>query len=68
MMLENIEKLGFDPKDVKMLIGTHAHSDHVGGHSLMQEMTGADILSSEEDKDVVESGVMVVGHPPRSTG
>ncbi len=56
MMLENIEKLGFDPKDVKMLIGTHAHSDHVGGHSLMQEMTGADILSSEEDKDVVESG------------
>ena len=56
MMLENIEKLGFNPRDVKMLIGTHAHSDHVGGHSLMQEMTGADILSSEEDKGVVENG------------
>ena len=56
MMLANIEKLGFNPKDVKMLIGTHAHSDHVGGHSLMQEMTSADILSSEEDKGMVESG------------
>ena len=56
MMVENIEKLGFNPRDVKLLIGTHAHSDHVGGHSVMQEMTGADILSSAEDKPVVESG------------
>jgi metallo-beta-lactamase class B len=55
-MIENIEKLGFNPKDIKLLIGTHAHSDHVGGHSLMQEMTNADILSSEQDKDVVETG------------
>ena len=56
MMVENIEKLGFNPRDVELIIGTHAHSDHVGGHSVMQEMTGADILSSAEDKPVVESG------------
>ena len=56
MILESVEKLGFNPKDVKLLIGTHAHSDHVGGHSVMQEMTGADILSSIEDKATVESG------------
>jgi metallo-beta-lactamase class B len=56
MMVENIEKLGFNPKDVKLIIGTHAHSDHVGGHSLMQEMTGADILSSEQEIEVIETG------------
>ncbi len=56
MMLANVEKLGFDPKDIKLLIGTHAHSDHVGGHSLMREMTGAEILSSAEDMTVVETG------------
>lgn len=31
-LLENIRKLGFRPADVKVVIGSHAHLDHIGGH------------------------------------
>jgi metallo-beta-lactamase class B len=55
-IVKNIEKLGLNPKDVKLIIGTHAHSDHVGGHALMQEMTGATIAAAELDRAVIESG------------
>ena len=34
---ENIRKLGFDPADVRYVVGTHGHFDHVGGHAYYQE-------------------------------
>ncbi len=55
-IIGNIEKLGFDPDDVKILLSTHAHHDHVGGHSSMREITGAMTLASAADADVIESG------------
>jgi metallo-beta-lactamase class B len=55
-IVKNIEKLGFNPKDVKLIVGTHAHSDHVGGHAMMQEMTGAEIAAAELDRNVIETG------------
>ena len=30
-MLSNIRTLGFDPKDIKLVVVTHGHSDHAGG-------------------------------------
>lgn len=39
-LLESIRKLGFDPRDVKIVIGTHAHVDHVGGHGYFQQQFG----------------------------
>jgi len=53
---ENIEKLGFAPADVKLLISTHAHHDHVGGHASMREITGATTLATAADADVIRSG------------
>ncbi len=55
-IVENIEKLGFDPEDVKLLLSSHAHHDHVGGHANMREITGAITLASAADADVIESG------------
>ena len=55
-IISNIEKLGFDPDDVKVLLSTHAHHDHVGGHSSMREITGATTIASAADADVIESG------------
>lgn len=56
VILKNVEKLGFKPEDIKMIVGTHGHDDHIAGHAAMQEATGAQILSSEGDKVVVETG------------
>ena len=51
-----VEKLGFQMKDIKIMISGHAHSDHVAGHALVKEMTGARVLASERDAPVIESG------------
>ena len=55
-ILKNVEKLGFKSEDIKVIIGTHAHDDHVAGHAAMQEATGAQVLSSAADKVIVETG------------
>ena len=38
------------------MISGHAHSDHVAGHALVKEMTGARVLASEADAVVIGSG------------
>jgi metallo-beta-lactamase class B len=53
---ENIESLGFKIRDVKLMLPTHAHGDHVGGFTQMKELTGARVLSSALDAGVMESG------------
>jgi len=51
-----IEKLGFGMGDIRIMISGHAHSDHVAGHALVREITGARVLASELDAPVIESG------------
>lgn len=46
LVLANIRKLGFDPKDVKLLLNSHEHYDHVGGMARLQEATGAPLVTS----------------------
>ena len=51
-----VESLGFKMKDVKYLLASHAHSDHVAGHAKMRELTGAKVLVMEGDEGVIASG------------
>ncbi len=44
-VLANIRALGFDPADVRYLLFTHEHMDHVGGLAGLQRATGAPVLS-----------------------
>ncbi len=52
----NIQKLGFKLEDVKYLLTLHAHIDHVGGHAMMKELTGATTMAMADDAHVMESG------------
>jgi metallo-beta-lactamase class B len=52
----NIEKLGFRPTDVKILLATHAHWDHAAGLAALKKLTGAEMYMSAPDADVLESG------------
>ena len=45
----NIEKLGFKLSDIKIMISSHAHIDHVGGHAEMQKATRAQVVALGED-------------------
>jgi metallo-beta-lactamase class B len=49
MILANIRKLGFDPKDVKILLNSHAHVDHAGGLAELKRATGAKLYASRGD-------------------
>lgn len=53
---ESIEKLGFDIGDVRVLLNSHAHSDHAGGLKALQDVSGAELWVSEGDAAVMESG------------
>ncbi len=49
MIMANIEKLGFDPHDVRILLNSHAHYDHAGGLAAIGAATGATFIASEGD-------------------
>src|SRR6185369_2949471 len=39
----SIEQLGFKYSDVKILLGSHAHADHMEGDALVKQLTGATV-------------------------
>jgi metallo-beta-lactamase class B len=47
--LKSVEQLGMNPKDVKYVIVTHGHNDHVGGAKTVQSVTGARLVMAEGD-------------------
>jgi metallo-beta-lactamase class B len=53
---ENIEQLGFRYGDIKLLLTSHAHIDHVQAHALVRRQTGAQVVASSADAAFVESG------------
>lgn len=56
LIQRSIESLGFKLADVKILLASHAHSDHVAGHALLQKLTGAKVYVMRGDDEVIASG------------
>lgn len=56
LIQESVESLGFKMTDVKILLASHAHSDHVAGHALLQKKTGAKVYVMRGDDQVIASG------------
>jgi len=56
MIRASIEKLGFKFSDVRILLISHAHSDHDAGSAKIKELTGAKYMVMDGDVPVVESG------------
>jgi len=56
LILDNIRALGFDPKQVRYLINSQAHYDHAGGLAALKEATGAKLLASTADAELMERG------------
>ena len=59
----NIEALGFKLKDIKIMISSHAHFDHVAGHADMKAATGAKVYATKADAEIMESGGQKGFHP-----
>ena len=52
----NVENLGFAVRDIKIILSSHAHFDHVEGHAEMQRRTGATVMAIGEDAAALASG------------
>jgi len=66
VIVSNVKKLGFDVKDIKMIISSHAHFDHVQGHAAMKKLTGAQVIALGGDAAALEAGQdnSAGGRPP----
>ncbi len=56
LIQKSVESLGFKMTDVKILLASHAHSDHVAGHARLQQVTGAKVFVMRGDDDIIASG------------
>jgi metallo-beta-lactamase class B len=79
LIMASIAKLGFDIKDVKVLLNSEPHPDHGGGLTALQQASGAELWASDASADALASGgddpdavlplraliwIGVLGYPP----
>lgn len=63
LMIDNIRQLGFDPNDIRYLIGSHAHFDHIGGAIRFQQEFSAVVMMTEEDWAMTEEPAVYRDYP-----
>ncbi len=51
LLLENIRKVGLDPYDIKYILHSHGHYDHLGGTRALVELIGAKTVLGRPDRD-----------------
>jgi metallo-beta-lactamase class B len=56
MIRSHIETLGFKFSDIKILLTTQVHFDHVGGMAELKKLTGAKMMVEEKDAPVLADG------------
>jgi metallo-beta-lactamase class B len=63
-VIGGLTALGLDPKQIKYVVVSHAHGDHVGGARFLQER-GARIVMAEPDWDLMERSRVNFAKPTR---
>jgi metallo-beta-lactamase class B len=56
LIRKHVEALGFKFSDIKILLATHAHFDHVGAMAAIKRETGARLMIEEKDAPVMADG------------
>ncbi len=56
LIMANIAKLGFDIKDVNVLLNSEPHPDHGGGLTVLQQASGAQLWASDASADSLAAG------------
>ncbi|WP_425606605.1 subclass B3 metallo-beta-lactamase [Microbulbifer litoralis] len=55
-LLANMKKLGVAPDDLKLILHSHAHSDHAGPLAAIRRVTGARLVSNAESAALLARG------------
>jgi metallo-beta-lactamase class B len=67
LIANNIRKLGFRLGDVKIILQSHEHVDHVGGVARLQRLTGAQVYASPAAAKLLTTGVSGADDPQAGT-
>jgi len=62
-IVDNIRTLGFDPRDIRSILVSHAHFDHVGGIAALQRQSGASVTASRDAARVLLEGTSFEDDP-----
>jgi metallo-beta-lactamase class B len=62
-ILANIRAAGFDPRDIRWIVSSHEHFDHVGGLAALQRATGAKVAALKAAAPVLASGKVSPADP-----
>ena len=63
LIADNIRELGFRPEDIRFILASHEHYDHVGGIAKLQRMSGATVVTSAAAAKVISSGSPATDDP-----
>jgi len=55
LIIGGLRRLGLDPEDIRYVIISHAHGDHIGGAQILQDRFGAEVVMGGPDWDLVET-------------
>ena len=63
LIADNIRSLGFAMSDVRVLLHSHEHLDHVGGIARLQKLSGAQLVASAPAAEVFKTGATAGDDP-----
>jgi metallo-beta-lactamase class B len=52
---KSVEQLGFKFSDIRILLGNHAHGDHMEGDAAIKQVTGAQVMAMAEDVPALQA-------------
>ncbi len=56
LIRENIQTLGFNVTDLKLILNSHAHFDHAGGIAALQQASGARVAATAPSAAAIRQG------------
>jgi glyoxylase-like metal-dependent hydrolase (beta-lactamase superfamily II) len=65
-ILRQLRAAGREPRDIKRILVTHAHPDHIGGLWKLHALTGARVIASAIERPVIEGRAPIARRPLES--
>lgn len=66
LIAASIRALGFDVRDIRLIVNSHAHYDHAGGIAALQRLSGARVAASALSAPTMRTGMAQPGDPQHS--
>src|SRR6478672_6987278 len=63
LIADNIQTLGYNVRDIRFILTSHEHADHVGGISKLAQLSGATVVTSAAAAKVLTAGTPSTDDP-----